>query len=132
MKDANDFSSYLLNDRGVPETNIINLRNGRATSSAIIEGFRQLKDNSKIIPGEVAIIMYFAGHGAVARKPAAWKNWVNPTGEVEMLCPADINPGINGKVKVEGIPDRTLSQLLLDLSNAKGNNIVCRRTESTQ
>ncbi len=37
-----------------------------------------------------------------------------------MLCPANINRAINGKVKVEGIPDRTLSQLLLDLSNAKG------------
>ncbi|PBK84250.1 hypothetical protein ARMGADRAFT_615393 [Armillaria gallica] len=124
VKDANDFSSYLLHDRGVPETNIINLRNGRATRSAIIEAFIKLKNNPRITPGEVAIIIYFAGHGAVAQKPAEWKNWVNPTGEVEMLCPADINRPINGKVKVEGIPDRTLSQLLLDLSDAKGNNIT--------
>ncbi len=29
----------------------------------------------------------------------------------------------NGKV-IEGIPDRTISRLLLDLSKAKGNNII--------
>ncbi|KAK0445831.1 caspase domain-containing protein [Armillaria borealis] len=93
VKDADNFKNYLISDRGVPEANIINLRNEEATRYAIIEGFRKLQDDSRIIPGEGAIIIYFAGHGA-------------------------------GKGKVEGIPDRTLSRLILDLSNAKGNNIT--------
>ncbi|KAK0445829.1 peptidase C14, caspase domain-containing protein, partial [Armillaria borealis] len=120
VKDANNFYRYLHDDRSIPEANIINLRDGEATRSAIIKEFQNLQQNPEIIRGEVAIIIYFAGHGAVAPKPDAWKDWVTPTGKVKMLCPADIN----GKDKVEGIPDRTLSHLLLDLSKAKGNNIT--------
>ncbi|PBK84253.1 hypothetical protein ARMGADRAFT_974392 [Armillaria gallica] len=124
VQDADDFESYLLKDRGVPKENITNLRDGGATRSDIIAAFIKLKDDPRITPGEVAIIIYFAGHGAVAHKPSAWKNWETPGDKVEMLCPADINPGIKGKGKVEGIPDRTLSRLILDLSKAKGNNIT--------
>ncbi|PBK84254.1 hypothetical protein ARMGADRAFT_615488 [Armillaria gallica] len=124
VKDADDFKSYLVKDMLVPEANIINLRNDQATRLAIIEAFIELKDDPRITPGEVAIIIYFAGHGAVARKPSAWKNWETPDDKVEMLCPADINHDLNGKDRVEGIPDRTLSRLLLDLSKAKGNNIT--------
>ncbi|KAK0421667.1 caspase domain-containing protein [Armillaria borealis] len=124
VEDANAFENYLVKDLLVPKANIINLRDEKATRSAIIDGFEELQRNSKIIPREVAIIIYFAGHGAVAEKPQTWTDWVTPGNKVEMLCPADINQVINGKDKVEGIPDRTLSQLLLDLSNAKGNNIT--------
>ncbi|KAK0243748.1 hypothetical protein EDD85DRAFT_945078 [Armillaria nabsnona] len=124
VRDADEVNRYLLNDRGVPEANIINLRNGRATRLAIIEVFIELKNDLRITPGEVAIIIYFAGHGAVAHKPSAWKNWETPDDKVKMLCPADINPGINRKDKVDGIPDRMPSQLILDLSKAKGNNIT--------
>ncbi len=72
------------------------------------------------------IIIYFAGHGALATKPDEWSDWVSDK-NIEMLCPADIGaPDTNGKV-IEGISDRTISWLLLDLSIAKGNNIVrCR------
>ncbi len=126
VRDAQEFNSYLLNDRGVPEANIISLRNQEATRTAIIGAFRQLEDNPRITPGEVAIIIYFAGHGAVAHKPFEWTDWETPDDIVEMLCPADINHGLYREHRVEGIPDRTLSRLLLDLSKAKGNNIVCR------
>ncbi len=129
VEDAENFKNYLLKDLGVAANNITNLRNKEATRDAIIGGFRRLKRNQNIVPGEVAIIIYFAGHRAVIQKPDAWTNWTTPTGEVEMLCPADINRNINGK-DVPGIPDQTLSQLLRDLSNAKGDNIVRRRTEN--
>ncbi|KAK0457436.1 caspase domain-containing protein [Desarmillaria tabescens] len=125
VADAKNFRSYLLQERKVPEANITFLRDEQATRSAIIENFRNLERNEKIIPGEAAIIIYFAGHGAVAHKPRTWENWETPNGNVEMLCPADINLPLDkdGK-KIEGIPDRTVSRLLLDLSNAKGNNIT--------
>ncbi|KAK0445813.1 caspase domain-containing protein [Armillaria borealis] len=124
VRDAENFKSYLLEYRRVPAANVFNLRDEQATRSAIIQKFRDLERNPRIIPGEAAIIIYFAGHGAVARKPTTWTNWETPSGNVEMLCPADINaPDANGKV-IEGIPDRTISRLLLDLSKAKGNNIT--------
>ncbi|KAK0221406.1 caspase domain-containing protein [Armillaria fumosa] len=124
VKDADNFKSYLLEYRHVPEANIFSLRNEQATRCAIIQKFRDLEHDRRIIPGEAAIIIYFAGHGAAARKPPSWTNWEAPSGNVEMLCPADINaPDTNGRV-IEGIPDRTIGQLLLDLSKAKGNNIT--------
>ncbi len=128
VKDADNFKSYLLEDLGVAADNIINLRNEQATRSAIIERFRQLEADPKIVPGKVAIIIYFAGHGALASKPATWTDWVSTDEKlIEMLCPADIGAlDVNGE-PIEGIPDRTISRLLLDLSIVKGNNIVhCR------
>ncbi|KAK0202204.1 hypothetical protein DFS33DRAFT_1061251 [Desarmillaria ectypa] len=124
VRDADNFENYLLECRGVPKDNIINLRDGQATRSAIIQKFRELENNPRIIPGEVAIIIYFAGHGAIAHKPKTWKNWETPNGNVEMLCPADINAPEGYGKKIEGIPDRTIGRLLLDLSKAKGNNIT--------
>ncbi|KAK0243749.1 caspase domain-containing protein [Armillaria nabsnona] len=118
IRDADEFNRYLLNDRGVPEVNIINLRNGQATRLAIIEAFIELKNNLRITPGEVAIIIYFAGHGAVAHKPSTWKNWETPTGEVKMLCPADINHDLNRKDKAKG----NNITLILDCCHATGMN----------
>ncbi|SJL08001.1 uncharacterized protein ARMOST_11360 [Armillaria ostoyae] len=125
VKDAENFKTYLLEDLGVPKDNIINLRNEQATRSAIINQFRQLEGDLKIVPGEVAIIIYFAGHGALATKPDTWTDWVSTDeNTIEMLCPADIGAlDANSKV-IEGVPDRTINWLLLDLSIAKGNKIT--------
>ncbi|KAK0475329.1 caspase domain-containing protein [Armillaria luteobubalina] len=124
VKDAENFKKYLLEDLGVAEDNIINLRDEQATRSAVIDRFRQLQGDPKIGSGKAAIIIYFAGHGARATKPTTWTDWVSSDENIEMLCPADIGAlDANGKV-VEGIPDRTISQFLLDLSIAKGNNIT--------
>ncbi|KAK0451583.1 caspase domain-containing protein [Armillaria borealis] len=124
VNDANKFDEYLCEDLGTPKENIISLRNEHATRSRIIHGFRSLEHNPKIVRGKAAIIIYYAGHGAVATKPVEWKDWETPDDKIEMLCPYDIGcQGDNDEV-VDGIPDRTISQLLLDLSTAKGNNIT--------
>ncbi len=137
VKDADNFKNYLLEDLGVAEDNIIDLRDKDATRSAIINQFRELERNPKIVPGEAAIIIYFAGHGALTTKPDTWTGWVSTDEKtIEMLCPANIGaPDVKDKVVpdgkdkvIEGIPDRTISRLLLDLSIAKGNNIVRRRS----
>lgn len=104
IEDANDFKNYLVNNLLIPLDNINNLCNEQATCSAIVKGFMQLQSNLEIKQGEVVIIIYFARHGAVARKPDKWTDWVTPSDKIEMLCPANINQDINGN-KVEGIPD---------------------------
>ncbi|PBL03057.1 hypothetical protein ARMGADRAFT_573 [Armillaria gallica] len=124
VNDANKFDEYLCEDLGTPKENIISLRNEEATRSAIIDGFRSLERNPKIVPDMAAIIIYYAGHGAVAQKPVEWKDWETPDDKIEMLCPYDIGSRDDNDKVVDGIPDRTISQLLLDLSTIKGNNIT--------
>ncbi len=63
IRDTDNFKSYLLEYQCVPEANVFNLRNEQATRSAIIQKFRNLERNPRIIPGKAAIIIYFAGGG---------------------------------------------------------------------
>ncbi|KAK0469284.1 caspase domain-containing protein [Desarmillaria tabescens] len=124
VNDANKFDEYLRKDRGTPEENIISLRDEKATRSAIIDGFKRLESDERIVSGTAAIIIYYAGHGAIAHKPVEWKDWETPGDEIELLCPSDIGLRDQNDKIIDGIPDRTISQLLLDLSAAKGNNIT--------
>ncbi len=89
INDADKFEEYLWKDLGVPKAKIIHLRNEQATRSAIIDGFRRLERNQNIVKG-MAIIIYYAGHGAMAHKPAGWKNWETPGDKIEILCPSDM------------------------------------------
>ncbi|PBK67529.1 hypothetical protein ARMSODRAFT_313442 [Armillaria solidipes] len=125
VADADAFEDYVSTDLGAPEGNIISLRDQEATRSEIIDAFGKLKDHKDIDPGKAIIIIYYAGHGAVAKKPAQWEDWHALDNNIEMLCPVDMTfrNSVKGKT-VEGIPDRTICCLLLDLSAAKGNNIV--------
>ncbi len=125
--DADKFEGYLREDLQAPKENIINLRDAQATRSAIIDGFTNLIQNPNIVCGRAAIVIYFAGHGAVANKPCEWTDWETSDNTIEMLCPADMGLLDEYNNVIEGIPDRTISELLLRLSEAKGNNIV-RRT----
>ncbi|KAK0434980.1 uncharacterized protein EV420DRAFT_353489, partial [Desarmillaria tabescens] len=122
--DANRFEAYLLEDLQTPKANIISFRDGQVTRSAIIDELTKMKYNSNIQPDTTAIIIYFAGYGATTIKPVEWIDWETPYNQIGMLCPTDI--GIldkNGNV-INGIPDRTINQLLLELSSVKGNNIT--------
>ncbi|KAK0480715.1 caspase domain-containing protein [Armillaria novae-zelandiae] len=125
VADANEFEHYVRTDLGAPKENIISLRDEKATRSRIIGAFRTLEHRKDIVQGTAIIIIYYAGHGAVAKKPTEWEDWHALDNNIEMLCPVDITFQNSVKEKkVEGIPDRTISRLLLDLSAAKGNNIV--------
>lgn len=129
--DAEEIYGFVRNTMHVPEKNVIKLCNEHATREAIIQSFRRLEANTDITRGEAAIIIYYAGHGATAVKPAEWEDWYTPDNTIEMLCPVDMTfpESVPHKKKddvklVEGIPDRTISSLLLDLSIEKGNNIT--------
>ncbi|KAK0451364.1 uncharacterized protein EV420DRAFT_1274087 [Desarmillaria tabescens] len=122
--DADEFKTYLLEDLRTPKANIISLRDRQATRSAIIGEFIKMKDNAKIQQDKAAIIIYFAGYGATTTAPVAWADWEALGDEVKMLCPTDIGDiDENGDI-INGIPHRTINQLLLELSAVKGNNIV--------
>ncbi|KAK0217458.1 hypothetical protein EDD85DRAFT_961868 [Armillaria nabsnona] len=117
--DADKFEAYLLEDLQTPKANIVSLRDGKATRSAIIDELIKMPDIRQHV-----IIIYFAGYGAATTKPKEWTNWETPNNEIGMLCPTDI--GIvdeNGHV-VGGIPDRTISQLLNMSYSPGGNNIT--------
>lgn len=130
--DADAFQEYLMNDLAVPDINMINLRDEEASREAIIQAFRTLRDDVRIVPNEAAIVIYFAGHGGRVRKPAGeeWAEWESKDDHIEILCPSDLGMMIPSKdgtpKKVAGIPDRTVSVLLNELSASKGNNIVSR------
>ncbi|PBK67530.1 hypothetical protein ARMSODRAFT_976766 [Armillaria solidipes] len=75
-----------------------------------------------------AIVIYFAGHGEVANKPDEWTDWETSDNTIEMLRRADMGLLDEDNNAVEGIPDRAISELLLQLSEAKGGNSARRGT----
>lgn len=74
VADANKFEYYIRTDLGAPDENITSLRDGEATRSQIIDAFRDLEAHKDIVRGNAIIIIYYAGHGAVAKKPAQWED----------------------------------------------------------
>ncbi|PBK84033.1 hypothetical protein ARMGADRAFT_1088731 [Armillaria gallica] len=129
VPDADRFATFLRAELGIPPDGIKNLRDEQATRSAVIGELTALKDNTQIVKDKTAIIIYYAGHGAKAEMPAHsdWIDWHTSDGNIELLCPVDTDMTLRttaGSAKVEAIPDRTISCLLQDVSNAKGNNIT--------
>ncbi|KAK0442694.1 caspase domain-containing protein [Desarmillaria tabescens] len=129
VPDADKFETFLRTQLGIPPDGIKNLRDEQATRSAVIRELMALKDNTRIVKNKTAIIIYYAGHGARAERPAHpdWTDWRTADGNIELLCPVDTEmtlPTEAGSAKVEAIPDRTISCLLRNLSSTKGNNIT--------
>ncbi|KAF9003400.1 caspase domain-containing protein [Cyathus striatus] len=128
--DADAFETFLVNKLQVPNENIISLRDEEATRDKILDGFKQLRDNTNIKKDDAAIVIYYAGHGTRTDKPEEWgEEWITLGGQIEMLCPSDIwtvktNATEEEEQVVEGIPDRTISVLLNQISSLKGDNIT--------
>jgi len=118
-QDADRFNSYLAQNLGVPSDNIRNLRDKNASRDAIIESISWLTHHDEVKKDEAAIIIYFAGHGAFKNKE--FKG-------IQMICPSDIDTAIpagNGHSKlVKGLSRVELAELFINLSKAKGDNIV--------
>ncbi|PBK84517.1 hypothetical protein ARMGADRAFT_974216 [Armillaria gallica] len=122
--DADRFEVFLRRELVSLSGGIKSLRDEQATRSAIIQELSAIKDNERIVKDRTAVVIYYAGHGARAQKPAEWTDWQTADGSIEMLCPVDADTTTLDGAKVEAIPDRTISYLLRDLSRAKGNNIT--------
>ncbi|KAF9474960.1 hypothetical protein BDN70DRAFT_884284 [Pholiota conissans] len=124
--DADAFERFLTTRLQVPRENIRSLRDEEASRDGILHGFYFLRDNQKYKKNEAEIIIYYAGHGAQESIPVDWTGWYTPTGRIEMLCPSDIGTqktdAKSGKFTVVGIPDRTISSLLNQISSRQGNH----------
>ena len=120
VPDADAMRDYLQKHLGVPSSQIMNLRNSKATRAAIIDGIRAFSLNEEIEEGD-PILIYFAGHGGSADTPKDWE--VGSAGKIELLVPYD-HSSLEGGNPKHGIPDRTLGALLSQLAIEKGDNIV--------
>ena len=119
--DADDFKCYLTDSLGVPEGNIFQLQDKRATRELIIRSFEEHFLSNARIDEKSTAIFYFAGHGTRNAHHVAGQ----PGGRhVETICPYDYGYA-DPKNFVHGIPQTTLHALL---SQAKqtGCDVVSR------
>ncbi|GLB37671.1 putative caspase domain containing protein [Lyophyllum shimeji] len=125
VEDAKRIRRFLIDDLNVPRDQICLLLNRQATKEAIEDNFMtHLVNNTAISHGD-AIVIYFAGHGSVIPAPNGWfqGDASSVTGSVEVLCPYDHDTKQLGG-RVAGISDRSMHALILELKQAKGDNIT--------
>ncbi|THU90085.1 hypothetical protein K435DRAFT_968821 [Dendrothele bispora CBS 962.96] len=121
VTDADSIRDFLVQDLGVPQKQIKNLRNEKATRHAIETGIQKLSNNPAIKKNN-AILIFYAGHGAQTRAP---KDWPTRDGKIEMLLPYDFILKGSADERGQGVLDVKLRSLLEELASKKGNNITC-------
>ncbi|EIM90781.1 uncharacterized protein STEHIDRAFT_107519 [Stereum hirsutum FP-91666 SS1] len=121
VADADDASKFF--ETRVPIKRIRNLRDQQATRKNILKELESLATNDAIKKND-PIIIFFAGHGALAKLPEGWNTGGREHGRVQLLCPYGFLPEANIDMRKQGIPSLTLANVLNDISRAKGNNIT--------
>ncbi|PSR90697.1 hypothetical protein PHLCEN_2v4846 [Hermanssonia centrifuga] len=116
VDDANNVKEYLTGTLDVPLRNIRVLLDQEASRADIIKEIRNLKVNNDIAKDD-PILIYFAGHGTTAPYEGSGHH------TVELILPCDYGKDENGRI-VNGILDLTVSALLAELAETKGNNIT--------
>ncbi len=74
VQDAIQFEAYLTNDLHVPSENISRLHDTAATRNAILDALQALIHDEKIVKYQCSIIIFYAGYGSYAEKPAGWED----------------------------------------------------------
>ncbi|KAF7366571.1 ICE-like protease (Caspase) p20 domain protein [Mycena sanguinolenta] len=127
VNDATAFYEFLVDSReqrglGVPESNILFLKDEDATRDKILSTFESHLLTNPRIPnhGDASMILFFAGHGTRVHAPG---NLMSQDEMVEGICPVDERTSPGGKY-VHTIPDYVLVHLLRELSEKKGQNIT--------
>ncbi|KAF8988552.1 hypothetical protein BDQ17DRAFT_1334489 [Cyathus striatus] len=117
VSSANAVFDYLKKSLGVPDSQIQILCDEDATRENIMNELLSIRDRRNIISGD-PIIIYFAGHGnmGIVRDGTAEGQ------KVEMILPFDTGLKSSRK-QTYGIPASTISMILEDISNIKGDNI---------
>ncbi|KAG8688268.1 hypothetical protein FRC11_005756 [Ceratobasidium sp. 423] len=114
---------FLSSDLRVPKDHIVELYDQSASRQAIIDAFMALQSNTNIHKDD-PILIFFAGHGGLVNAPPEWKQ-KHGTSKIQVIFPCDYGlPITNTGDVVNCIPDTTISELLNQLAEAKGNNIT--------
>lgn len=121
VADVNTFKDFLTTKLFVQERRIETLTDQNATRETIISGLQKLATSNDVQANQ-PIIIFYSGHGSEARKSPGSDDWV------ELICPYDFYPENNDDESLQGITDINLASLLDQISFAKGNNIVSRRS----
>ncbi|THU90069.1 hypothetical protein K435DRAFT_864623 [Dendrothele bispora CBS 962.96] len=121
VADADSIRDFLVQDLGIPQKQIKDLRNEEATRNAIETEIQKLSNNPAIEINS-AILIFYAGHGAQTRAP---KDWPARDGMIEMLLPHDFALDGSDDDRGQGVLDVKLRYLLEELASKKGNNITC-------
>lgn len=124
VADADSIDWFLRTDLGVPPAQIINLRNEKATRSAVVAAFRALRDNPAIKPLD-PIVVYYAGHGSEVDTPSGLKNNGSKT---QCVVPWDVGMLDDSGVVIGPIPDYITAAGLYAIAEQKGNNLVSAAT----
>jgi hypothetical protein len=85
-----------------------------------LKAFEDLGNDDRIKCNQSSILIFYAGHGGETEAPTGWEA---AGSKVQMILPVNYG-NVEGSGVVQGIPDRTISRLLEDLAEKKGNNIV--------
>lgn len=117
--DVDSVKKFLTDDLHTPPKNILVLKD--PTRAKILESFQtHLINNPSIRPGcKDPLLLYFSGHGGRVLAPSTW-----PITDSERKHEVIIASDCNRAKKIEPIPDRTISALLVMVSRRHGDNIT--------
>ncbi len=88
VADADAVCKFLESHLHVPKDRIVNLRNEKATRSAMMSAIKNIASTPEATIGaDNPILIYYAGHGGQTNTPEPWKPSLGP--RIEMLLPYD-------------------------------------------
>ena len=118
VADALSVQDYLKNNLKVPAQQIHMLLSESASRAAIIEAFKNLREDKRIQEGD-PIFIYYAGHGSELPVPGS-----KAGSRRRVLVPQDYcaTPEKN----IPPIPYHTIEVLIAQIAERKGDNIVSR------
>lgn len=123
VTDGQSVVKYLVSRLFVPPENIRYLYDSEATYSAII---REIKCFGRGNPprgnsGD-PILIYYAGHGGETPPPSRWGYRANE--KIQVLIPYDCGDRTRDGAEICAIPDYIIGDLLKDIADRIGHNIV--------
>jgi hypothetical protein len=135
VNDGRQFEDFLTQKLKVPASHICWRTNEEATYQEIMRLLKTASEDlmalfpqgSEFQMGDL-IILFYAGHGGRSRlNPSplgAAEGHVTDDGEIEVLCPHDIGTQGMDKIRIHGIPDFVVGNLLDAIAAKHGGNVV--------
>lgn len=121
LHDVEEVHEYL-RERGVPESQILILKDDKATRANMLSAFQHHLINNPDITRDDPILFYYSGHGCRGPAPDGWAAALEgDDSQIEYMVPYD-SVGF-GQLGKPGIPDRTTRALIHELAQRKGRNV---------